>query len=546
MENSSINSLISVESLEEDLKSFLSDPETTHDLKTAVSKAHEILNHNDKSSYAHYTLALNEVAYANKLAPLSNFDPSIKRLKSIIEMDPNFLEAYLMLAKLYKDSDKQKEFEILNEANKKFPDNFLIMYDLANIKLHTTGEKNEAVDLFSKCVQKLPQIANNWGSLGTAYLFTRELEMAKTCFETALSIEPDHVPSILGIGVYHYENANFEEAKKFYQESLKIDGGSYYGNMNLAYLELLIGDQVKGHEMYEKRDKNHFLKKYGGSGFKEMQKINTRKNSNEKLIILNEQGFGDDIMFSRYLKPLVELGYKPTMMEQPELIDLMKLSPDLDGIEIRSNLPECDPNTFKYRTFLLSLPYIMGDFLKKKPDPLFIDSKRIIEKDLRNRNKINNTLTSKKFKVGFSWSGNPKHHRHFNRSIELTKFSEIFDNHDIEFFAIQKGINPVDKKILKNYKNVKNCDDLLADFLHTAYLVSKMDMIISVDTSLVHLSGSMKKETKLLLPKVPDWRWGVDSKQEWYPSVENFRQTTIDDWSDPINKIKKVLNERVS
>ena len=461
-------------------------------------------------------------------------------------MDPNFLEAYLMLAKLYKDSDKQKEFEILNEANKKFPDNFLIMYDLANIKLHTTGEKNEAVDLFSKCVQKLPQIANNWGSLGTAYLFTRELEMAKTCFETALSIEPDHVPSILGIGVYHYENANFEEAKKFYQESLKIDGGSYYGNMNLAYLELLIGDQVKGHEMYEKRDKNHFLKKYGGSGFKEMQKINTRKNSNEKLIILNEQGFGDDIMFSRYLKPLVELGYKPTMMEQPELVDLMKLSPDLDGIEIRSNLPECDPNTFKYRTFLLSLPNIMGDFLKKKPDPLYIDSKRIIEKDLKNLNKINNTLTSKKSKVGFSWSGNPKHHRHFNRSIELTEFSEIFDNHDIEFFAIQKGINPVDKKILKNYKNVKNCDDLLADFLHTAYIVSKMDMIISVDTSLVHLSGSMKKETKLLLPKVPDWRWGVDSKQEWYPSVENFRQTTVDDWSDPINKIKKVLNEKVS
>ena len=148
--------------------------------------------------------------------------------------------------------------------------------------------------------------------------------------------------------------------------------------------------------------------------------------------------------------------------------------------------------------------------------------------------------------MGFSWSGNPKHHRHFNRSIELTKFSEIFNNHDIEFFAIQKGINPVDKKILKNYKNVKNCDDLLADFLHTAYIVSKMDMIISVDTSLVHLSGSMKKETKLLLPKVPDWRWGVDSKQEWYPLVENFRQTTVDDWSDPINKIKKVLNEKVS
>ena len=114
-----------------------------------------------------------------------------------------------MLAKIYGETDKDLELKTLAKANKIFPNHYLIMYDLASLKLFKTGEKEEALELLFKCVEKLPQLPNNWAMLGTAYIMLREFEMAKTCFETALNLEPDHLNSVLGIGVYHFENANF-------------------------------------------------------------------------------------------------------------------------------------------------------------------------------------------------------------------------------------------------------------------------------------------------------------------------------------------------
>ena len=114
---------------------------------------------------------------------------------------------------------------------------------------------------------------------------------------------------------------------------------------------------------------------------------------------------------------------------------------------------------------------------------------------------------------------------------------------EIEFFAIQKVYKKEDEKFINNYKNFHNCSDVLSNFLHTAYLVDKMDLVLTVDTSLVHLSGSIGKETYLYLPKVPDWRWGLKDKQDWYESVHLLRQKDIDDWSIPLKESEKILKK---
>ena len=533
-----INSLKSIDALEDELKDFLSDPETTHNYEKSVTWAQTILKHKKNSSIARYTMVLNQIHYANKLAPLQNFDQSINELENIIKDDEGFIEAYLMLAKIYEKTDKQKEFDILKKANFKFPNNYLIMYDLANLKLYSSGEKHEAVDLFSKCVEKLPQIPNNWGSLGTAYIFTRELELAKTCFETALAIDPKHLPSMLGVGVYNYEKANFSRAKEFYTKSLELSSDSYYGKMNLAYLELLTGNFQKGLEMYEQRDVNFFLKKYGGAGFKPILKKNISKNLNQKIVILNEQGLGDDIMFARYLKPLSELGYDLTFMTQPELINFFKASPELKKFDIRNKLPECNPNTFDYRTFLCSIPYLISDYFNKQPLPYSIDWTKLATKKNTENGEIKKLLDNQMYKVGVSWSGNIKHHRHYNRSISLLNFSELFRLKNIQFYVVQKGLLEEERNYLEEFNNVTICDKYLDDFVDSGFFVSKMNYVVTVDTSLVHLSGTMGQKTGLLLPKVPDWRWRFEGKQDWYPSVELYRQEDIDDWKAPLEDIK--------
>tara|TARA_B100001121_G_scaffold86826_1_gene77036 strand:- start:527 stop:784 length:258 start_codon:yes stop_codon:yes gene_type:complete len=82
--------------------------------------------------------------------------------------------------------------------------------------------------------------------------------------------------------------------------------------------------------------------------------------------------------------------------------------------------------------------------------------------------------------------------------------------------------------------------------MHTAYFIEKMDMIFTVDTSLVHLAGTMNKKTFLFLPKVPDYRWGLGKNQEWYPSVSLLRQEKVSDWKKPIEDCQKIINNFLS
>ena len=101
-------------------------------------------------------------------------------------------------------------------------------------------------------------------------------------------------------------------------------------------------------------------------------------------------------------------------------------------------------------------------------------------------------------------------------------------------------------KFLKKLNNVHDCTDHLKDFMHTSYFIDKMDMIFTVDTSLVHIAGTMNKKTFLFLPKVPDYRWGLKNNQEWYPSVSLLRQEKLDDWKKPIKDCQKIINSSLS
>jgi len=195
----------------------------------------------------------------------------------------------------------------------------------------------------------------------------------------------------------------------------------------------------------------------------------------------------------------------------------------------------------------MSLPWLMSNFQEfRLNDPLKIDFNRLDEKTLKIKSEIKKPLNSKKLKIGLAWSGSPKHMRDFCRSIDLTLLKGVFDIPNVEFFALQKVFKADDKKFLKKFKNVHDCTDHLKDFMHTAYFVEKMDMIFTVDTSLVHMAGTMNKKTFLFLPKVSDYRWGLKNNQEWYPSVSLLRQEKLSDWKKPIKDCQKIINDSLS
>jgi ADP-heptose:LPS heptosyltransferase len=142
-------------------------------------------------------------------------------------------------------------------------------------------------------------------------------------------------------------------------------------------------------------------------------------------------------------------------------------------------------------------------------------------------------------RIGVAWSGNPQHRDDRRRSIPFEMFSTLLvDRPDVEFHVVQTELRAADRTELQRLPHVHNHADALADFGDTAALLTLMDLVISVDTSAVHLAGALGCPVWLLLAHVADWRWLLERDDSpWYPTLELFRQPTRDDWTSVLSAV---------
>jgi ADP-heptose:LPS heptosyltransferase len=115
--------------------------------------------------------------------------------------------------------------------------------------------------------------------------------------------------------------------------------------------------------------------------------------------------------------------------------------------------------------------------------------------------------------------------------------------HRVDIVSLQNEVRPDDEKALAANKQIIHFGSELEDFSDTAALVSLMDLVISVDTSVVHLAGALGKPLWVLLPFAPDWRWLLEREDSpWYPTARLFRQPAIGDWDSVIDRVGKELS----
>jgi ADP-heptose:LPS heptosyltransferase len=145
-------------------------------------------------------------------------------------------------------------------------------------------------------------------------------------------------------------------------------------------------------------------------------------------------------------------------------------------------------------------------------------------------------------RVGLVWSGNPKHNNDRNRSIPLRKLARILDV-DATFVSLQKAPKPDDKATLLERTEIVDLTADLTDFAETAALISCLDLVITVDTSVAHLAGALGCPTWILLPYyAPDFRWLLDRDDSpWYPSVRLFRQDQTCDYAAVLERVRGEL-----
>ncbi len=254
--------------------------------------------------------------------------------------------------------------------------------------------------------------------------------------------------------------------------------------------------------------------------------------SNKTILVYAERGFGDTIMFSRFLPLLTKRCQKVLFMPQEELCGIFNES-ELSVKFVKKSMDEF----FHVHTSLMSLPYKLK--LEKESDipPVnknYFSIDKIKSKDYKDKYFANNSL-----KIGINWQGTMKPTP--IRSIPLEFFNKILTVPNSTLYSLQTGCTEEQKKILEQ-NNIVNLGTTFFDFSDTIAAMANLDIIISNDTSVANLAGAIEKKCFILLPYQSDWRWGDDiSSCIWYSTVQLLRQSRPHDWSGVFDELLNIL-----
>jgi tetratricopeptide (TPR) repeat protein len=254
------------------------------------------------------------------------------------------------------------------------------------------------------------------------------------------------------------------------------------------------------------------------------------------VLLYSEQGIGDTIQFMRYAPLVAARGARVVLEVHP---GLGALTGALAGVEtvIEGGTP-LPP--FDLQCPMLSLPLAFDTDLDSIPATipyLSVPQERI----WRWRTLLGPRQARRR--IGIAWSGNPLHREDARRSIPLERFARLLTPHpDREFHVLQTDIRDRDRAVLARLGHVRDHSASLRDFTDTAALVSLMDLVISVDTSVAHLAGALGWPVWLLLASLADWRWLLERDDSpWYPTFWLFRQKAPGDWDTVLDAVMEQM-----
>ena len=406
------------------------------------------------------------------------------------------------------------------------------------LALHQQGKLQEAQYIYEKVLKINCNNSDALQLIGSIFSQTQQFEKAIDFLNRAININPNHASSHSNRGNALQELNRLDEALVSYKKAISINADHVDAHWNLALANLKNGNLIDGFQGYEWRSKNEKLSTFKTKrNFTQPLWLGEQSLQGKKILLYAEQGLGDVLQFSRYVPLVAQLGAQVILEVHAPLFKLLKhLGGVSQIIALGDNLPE-----FDYQCSLLSLPLVFKTELDTIPPvPLCINSdvNKVINWQIKLGEKVN-------LRVGLVWSGSNAHANDHNRSLTLAQLIPYLPP-NIQYVCLQKEIREVDQELLAERSNIIYFGDVLEDFTDTAALCDLMDLVISVDTSVGHLSATLGKPTWMLLAFAPDWRWLLNRNDSpWYPSVKLYRQEEINNWDGILGQVKKDL-ERLS
>jgi len=468
------------------------------------------------------------------------FDDALCALGEAIRTQPDYAEAYNNMGMiLHKENKLGKAKEAYTKAIILKSD-YAEAYNNMGMILHKENNLDEAIEAYTKAIMIKSDYAEAYNNLGITLQKQEMLEEAIKKYEIALSINPDFAEAYNNIGAALRDAGRYHEAYEAFTHALSIDPECPNALDNLGKIYWLWQDFTRAFELMEWRWRAN--EQFIG---KKLESTHPTWNGEElaEVFVWKEQGIGDEIMFSSMLSELNAKSKKLIVECDKRLIPLYErsFSKDIRFIADRHKLSDFD---YDSQIAIGSLPkhfrHKLEDFTNVSPGWLEADLDR--SKVLREKLKAQ----ADDIIIGISWCTQSAGLRSYKRNIPLELLAEYLKRVPGKYINLQYGDTAEEILEVKNQVNFElhTVDeiDLYNDIDGLAALISACDTVISIDNLTVHLAGALGIDTRVLLPEVPDVRWGITgSNTYWYDHLALYRQESKYGWENQLERLTQDL-----
>ncbi len=505
----------------------------------------------------------------NVLRAMKRHMEALDCYKRVLAVKPDHAQAWLKQGNSLNDLGRLREaltcYEKAVEAAPEYPE---ALFNLANT-LKEFDRLDEAMAIYDKVLTIEPDFAEAIANRAFLLVGQNRMEEALAAYDHALRLLPDSTEALYNRAVTLEELQRYDEAIAAYAKIPQNDPSFQSARWNAALANLKLGNLEAGWRQYEQRWQTEQMRKTQRY-FNQPLWLGQESLQGKTILLHSEQGFGDTLQFARYVPLLAERGARIILQVQPALKPLMA---NIKGVSAVLATGEQLP-PFDLQCPLMSLPLACQTFSLND-----IPAANYLQQDPAKSESWKVRLGEKrKPRIGIAWSGsNPRVNSPATkrldaaRSIPFSALSPLLQNDQVEFFAIQpqnsatsplggisslslnlslggqsSGLNLGGQSSGLNIGGQRLVDHTreLRDFSDTAALIDNLDLVISVDTAVAHLAGSLGKPVWLLNRYNPDWRWLLERNDSpWYPSMQIFRQSKAGDWNGVIAEVQQQLQQ---
>lgn len=448
----------------------------------------------------------------------------------------NFVQQYILSSVFAEMEENYKALEILNKLISSNPTNAVLHCDKGDV-LVKLRQNEEAIQAYQFCIKLNPELLPAYNNLANLYREFGDYDLSKNTYLLALDKFPDSLDLIYNYASLLQFLKENNEAINLYKKIIRLDYHFYQAHFNLSTLLLSIGNFDEGFEEYK------FRKYIPSVGIKTLNvpEWDGEALNGKTLYIFDEQGVGDTINFIRFVK-YIKNDYPDSTLIFNTKESLKKLLENLDFIDIIHT--NCDNDITQNISYYSNLFSIVSLYKNKIYN--CIEDVDIFHSINWGMHEFLHSDKENQIKIGIVWKGNSNHKFDKFRSLKLDNFSFLAKLPNTIVYSFQKEATSEEKHMLSELGYI-DLSEKLNDYFDTASLLSNIDYLITVDTSVAHLSATIgNADIFMFIPFYCDWRWlQTGEKTLWYNRVKLFRENNLKSREQTIELLKQELERKI-